>query len=517
MAIPLTGHSFIGGARRYGRGGTQRSVEPASGRPAGPEYGLDDGALTDEACRLADDAFDAYRGAPGRARFLAAIADNLDTHREQIVHLVVAETALPESRARSEHARTTGQLRMFAAALNDGSHLDLRHEPGQPDRQPAPRPDLRSRRIPIGTVAVFGASNFPLAFSVAGGDTAAALAAGCPVVVKAHPAHPRTSEATAACVAAAARATGMPAGVFSLVYGRGNETGERLVADPHVAAVAFTGSRAGGLALTAIAQRRPVPIPVFAEMSSTNPVFLLPARLAARPHEIAAGFLASLTSGAGQFCTNPGLLIAVAGPGLDEFRAAVAQRLADQPAQTMLTAGIAEAYRTGLRHWQATGAVRTLAQGRPAAAAQEGAAAMYETTAARFLAEPRLRDEVFGAASLLVVADRPETLPELAHALDGQLTATMHADPADRDLAAALLPRLERRAGRILVNGWPTGVEVNRATVHGGPFPATSDGRSTSVGTMAIERFLRPVAYQDLPPWLTPTGQPGSDPSGQPG
>jgi len=485
----LTGEMFLGHRRWRGTAGEQRSVDPATGAVAGPAYGMDDGTGAAEACRLAAAAFDAYRSTPDpvRAAFLRRIADNLEAETEQLVACVRGETALGEARARTELARTTGQLRMFA---------DLVEQPGwrDPRRVAASdaAPEVRSRRIPLGPVVVFGASNFPLAFSVAGGDTASALAAGCPVVVKGHPAHLRTSELAGACVADAAAASGLPDGTFSLVFGAGNDIGQQLVADPHVAAVGFTGSRAGGLALLATAQRRPVPIPVYAEMSSVNPVFLLPDRLATAAGPTAEGFVASLTGGAGQFCTNPGLLFAVDGPGLDAFRGAVAQALSGRPGETMLTAGIAAAYRDGVHRRAAAPDVR------PLAGSPDGTApVVFETTAKAFRAD--LQEEIFGAASLLVVCADAGELLAAAESLEGQLTATLQAGTQDVPLARRLLPVLERKAGRIVYNGWPTGVAVNAAMVHGGPFPATSDGRSTSVGTMAVERFLRPVAYQDLP------------------
>jgi len=454
-----------------------------------------------EACRRAAAAFDPYRHTPDadRAAFLRAIAARLEASAEPLVTAVREETALAEARARGELARTAGQLRMFADLLGDPAWAAPKHLPAQPDREPLPRPDLRSRSVPLGPVAVFGASNFPLAFSTAGGDTAAALAAGCPVVVKGHPAHPRTAALAADCVLAAAAETGMPEGVFALVVGEGNEPGQRLVADPRIAAVGFTGSRAGGLALLAIAQARPVPIPVYAEMSSVNPVFLLPDRLAEAAGEVAAGFVASLTASAGQFCTNPGLLFAVEGEALEKFRAAVIDLIRPQEAQPMLTPAIAAAYRAGVAAFAGQPGVSQLAAGGGA-----DAPTVFQTAVETFRATPALHEEVFGAAGLLVTCGSTGDLVEAAEALPGQLTATLQAAPGDRDLAASLLPVLERRAGRIIYNGWPTGVEVAPPMVHGGPYPATSDGRSTSVGTMAIDRFLRPVSYQNFPPDLLP-------------
>lgn len=381
--------------------------------------------------------------------------------------------------------------------------MRLRIDPAQPDRTPLPRPDLRMRMVPLGPVAVFGASNFPLAFSVAGGDTASALAAGCPVVVKGHPAHPGTSELVAAAVADAVRAAGFPAGTFSLLSGPGNELGSALVADPRIKAVGFTGSRAGGLALMKIAAARPVPIPVYAEMSSINPVLLLPGALASRGEELARGFLASLTMGAGQFCTNPGLVIAVEGAELDRFVDAAANALSEHPAATMLTPGIFDAYRRGVERLAANSRARLVARGAEGGA-NCGEAALFSIAADDFLADESAAEEIFGAASLVVRCADAGQMGEVVRQLEGQLTTTIHFEESDHDAVAKLVPALEQLAGRIIANGWPTGVEVSHAMVHGGPHPATSDGRSTSVGTLAIERFLRPICYQDFPDPLLP-------------
>ena len=357
--------------------------------------------------------------------------------------------------------------------------------------------------IPLGPVAVFGASNFPLAFSTAGGDTASALAAGCPVVVKGHRAHPGTSELIAGAITRAAQATGMPKGVFSLINGA-RAIGEGLVADSRIQAVGFTGSRAGGEALMRIAAARPRPIPVYAEMSAINPVVLMPHALAARGPALAEGFVASLSMGAGQFCTNPGLILAIDGPDLDAFVLRATELLAAQQPQVMLTPGICAAYAEGKAKLSAAPHVTALAQGVDATSGGQGSAALFRVAGRDFFADPVHLHEVFGASSLIVrCADLSELTAILAK-LEGQLTATLHVDADDHDAARDLLPVLEQLAGRILANGWPTGVEVTHAMVHGGPYPATSDPRSTSVGTLAIDRFLRPVSYQDIPADLLP-------------
>jgi NADP-dependent aldehyde dehydrogenase len=407
-------------------------------------------------------------------------------------------------------------LRLFARVVRSGNALDARIDPALPERKPLPRADLRLRRIALGPVAVFGASNFPLAFSVAGGDTASALAAGCPVVVKGHPAHPGTSALVGGAVQAAVARCGLPEGVFSLLFAD-NERAGTLVSDPRIQAVGFTGSRAGGVALMRIAQSRPQPIPVYGELSAINPVFLLPAALDARADALGAQFADSLTLGAGQFCTNPGLLLAIDGPGLDRFIASAAAALAQRAAQTMLTPGIAEAYQRGVARLAGERNVECVARGLPSGEPNRGQAGVYTTDADSFLAQPALHDEIFGATALVVRCRDAEQLAVVARTLEGQLTTTLQLnadDAGDVTLARTLLPTLERKAGRILVNGWPTGVEVTHAMVHGGPWPATTDGRSTSVGTAAIERFLRPVCYQDMPDSLLPQALRDANPWG---
>ncbi len=392
-------------------------------------------------------------------------------------------------------------MKLFANLLREGSWNDVRIDKALPERAP-PRPDLRMRMIGLGPVAVFAASNFPLAFSVAGGDTASALAAGCPVVLKAHSAHPGTSELVGRAVVKAVELCGLPAGVFSLLTGSGNGIGQELVRHPAIKAVGFTGSRSGGVALMAVAAARPVPIPVYAEMSSINPVFLMPRALAARAEEIAAGFAGSLVLGVGQMCTNPGLVIGVGGPDLDRFANAAAQALAGGVACAMLSPGIAGSFQRGITQLAEHADVKTLALAPQSEG--KGAPALFVASGAAFLSQHALSEEVFGPASLLVACKDIAELHQVAESLEGQLTATLQLDDGDLDLAHALLPVLERKAGRILANGFPTGVEVCSAMVHGGPFPSTSDGRSTSVGTGAIVRFLRPVSYQNLSQALLP-------------
>ncbi|MCK0197701.1 aldehyde dehydrogenase (NADP(+)) [Ancylobacter sp. 6x-1] len=502
-AAGITGAILIG-AREVTSDATFRAIDPARDAaidPAFSEAGPDHVA---QAAALAAIAAPVFRDTPAEARaaFLEAIAAGIEAIGEELIARAGQESGLPAARLTGERGRTCGQLRLFASWIRMGGADEPRLDSALPDRAPLPRADLRMRQIGVGPVAVFGASNFPLAFSVAGGDTASALAAGCPVIVKGHPAHPGTSELVGRAIRAAVAQCGLPEGVFSLLTGTRHELGSALVADPRIAAVGFTGSRAGGLALCRIAAARPVPIPVYAEMSSINPVFLLPAALEARAEALGAAFVGSLTMGAGQFCTNPGLVLGLAGEGLDRFIASARTALEAAPAAPMLTPGIADAYAKGVDALAANGA-QTLARGH-GGGPNSCRPALFVVDAARFLDEPALGHEVFGASSLVIRCTDEEEMRAVAASLEGQLTATLHLDDADHALARTLLPILEDKAGRILANGWPTGVEVCHAMVHGGPYPATSDVRTTSVGTLAIRRFLRPVCYQDLPAALLP-------------
>ncbi|HEV7369930.1 MAG TPA: aldehyde dehydrogenase (NADP(+)) [Arenibaculum sp.] len=513
--MDITGEILMGNEDRS-TGETFRAVDPATGARLEPPFSAAGPADVAHACALADAAFDRYRdtGLEARAAFLERIADAIVALGPSLTARAAAETGLPPARIETERGRTVGQLRLFAEVVRRGEFIEARIDPAMPDRTPMPRPDLRQRHVAVGPVAVFGASNFPLAFSVAGGDTASALAAGCPVVVKGHPAHPGTSELVGRAVRAAVRDSGLPEGVFSLLTGPSNELGGALVTDPRIKAVGFTGSRAGGLALAALAAGRPEPIPVHAEMSSVNPVFLLRSALAGRAEALGRSFVGSLVMGAGQFCTNPGLVFAPRGAALDRFTTAAAAALGEAAAATMLTPGISEAYRAGVEALAGNPKVERIARGPAGDGANACQAALFATDVESFLADPALHREVFGASSLIVRCAGIGDMCRAAEALEGQLSATIHLDEADHGDARALLPILERRAGRILANGWPTGVEVGHAMVHGGPYPATSDGRATSVGSLAIRRFLRPVCYQDLPDALLPEALRDANPMG---
>jgi alpha-ketoglutaric semialdehyde dehydrogenase len=501
----ISGNLLIGGSVRRGNNGAFFGLDAATGEPLEGSFGGATIADLEDAAALAWQAFGIYRQASLhlRSRFLSKIADEIAELGEDLISRCMAETGLPRARVESERARTVGQLRLFAAVVRDGSFLEARIDPGLPDRKPSPRPDLRLMKAPLGPVAVFGASNFPLAFSVAGGDTSSALAAGCPVIVKAHSAHPGTSELVGLAVQRAVRACDLPEGVFSLMYDSGNDISQALVAHPKIRAVGFTGSRSGGIAFMKIAAGRNQPIPVYAEMSSINPVILFPVALARRGAAIGRAFVSSLTLGAGQFCTGPGLILAEQGNGLEEFIRGATDALSGMPAATMLTDSIRKSYCAAVEQRTACPGVELLAKGLPASG-RAAQSFVFSTDAKTFLASVYLQDEIFGAASLVVRCSDQDELAKVVQSLEGQLTIAIHIDPEDYDSARKMLPALEGLAGRILVNGFSTGVEVAHAMVHGGPYPATSDGRSTSVGSLAIERFLRPICYQDTPDDLLP-------------
>lgn len=516
--MTLSGAMFIGAERRRGSGPAARSADPRTNELLEPPYPAGGARDVADACARAAEAAVPFRSvAPAeRAAFLERIADRIEERGDELVDRAVTESGLPRGRISNERDRTTGQLRLFAEEVRAGEWAEVRVDPAPPAGRRTAGPELRQRHLAVGPVAVFGASNFPLAFSVAGGDTAAALAAGCPVVVKGHQAHLGTSEIVGSAVAAAVRDSGLPEGVFSLLFGAGSDLGQALVADPRIRAVGFTGSQAGGLALMRTAAARPVPIPVYAEMSSVNPVFLLPGALRGRAEELAQGFTASLTLGAGQFCTNPGLVIAVAGEDVDRFVASASSAVGHSTAQTMLTSGIHRAYERATAGLRAADGVREIATGLPGEGENTATVRLLTVAADDFLKNPDLQDEAFGATSTLVVCRAPDQLAQVARALRGQLTATVHHGEGDGPLASDLLPVLEDTAGRVLFDGWPTGVEVSHAMVHGGPFPATSDGRTTSVGTLAMRRFLRPVCYQNLPAALLPPELSDDNPYGLP-
>ena len=496
----LSGNHLIAG--EWVDGGDRFTSQPASGE--GASFANAGVAEVDRAVQAAEAAFWSYSALTRaeRAAFLERIAEEIEARGADLTATGHAETGLPVARLEGERGRTTGQLRLFAKHIREVGYLDLRHDVALPDRQPLPRPDIRMMQRPVGPVAVFGASNFPLAFSTAGGDTASALAAGCPVVVKGHPAHPGTGEIVAQAIDAAIRATGVHPGVFSLIQGVGNDLGAALVTHPLITAVGFTGSLAGGRALFDLCARRAVPIPFFGELGSVNPVFLLPEALAARGEAIAKGWAGSLTMGAGQFCTNPGIVVAMAGAAGDAFVAAATTALEAVAPQVMLTDGIAAAYRAGRDRIAGAAGVREVLT--TVCDRRNATPHLFEVSGADWLANHALGHEVFGPLGVVVRVADVAQMEAVARALEGQLTCTLQMDAGDTDLARRLMPILERKAGRVLANGFPTGVEVCEAMVHGGPYPASTNFGATSVGTMAIRRWLRPVSYQNIPEALLP-------------
>ncbi|NEY89533.1 aldehyde dehydrogenase (NADP(+)) [Tabrizicola oligotrophica] len=475
--------------------------EPAHG-PA-HAFGVGTVDLVNRAAEAAEEAFWSYSATTReeRAVFLETIADAIEARAEAITEIGTQETGLPVARLQGERGRTTGQLRLFASHIRAGAYLDRRSDAALPDRAPLPRPEIRLMQQPIGPVAVFGASNFPLAFSTAGGDTASALAAGCPVVVKGHSAHPGTGEIIAEAVAEAIGKCKLHPGVFSLVQGGRRDVGAALVTHPLIKAVGFTGSLAGGRALFDLCASRPEPIPFFGELGSVNPMFLLPNAVAARMDKIVVGWAGSLTQGAGQFCTNPGIAV-VRADQAEALGAAMVTALQAVGSQTMLTEGIAAAYVQGRDRIAASPAVRDLLT--QMCDRRQATPQLFMVKGSDWIGNHPLQEEVFGPLGLIIAAESEDQMLEIARAFEGQLTATLHVDDADTALARRLLPILQRKAGRVLANGFPTGVEVCDAMVHGGPYPASTNFGATSVGTMAIRRFLRPVSYQNLPEALLP-------------
>ncbi|AIE84205.1 aldehyde dehydrogenase (NADP(+)) [Fimbriimonas ginsengisoli] len=510
LDVSLSGSNFIGSSPSADGAERIRASARQDGRPLEPEFIFATPEEVAEAARKAAAAFPVYASltSEARASFLEAIASGIERLGDPLIERAHAESGLPLARLTGERGRTCGQLRMFAALIREGSWVDARIDLAQPDRAPVPKPDIRRMLMPIGPVAVFGASNFPLAFSVAGGDTASALASGCPVIVKGHPAHPGTSEMVARAILAAAEASGMPDGVFSLVHG-GAEVGRELVERPEIEAVAFTGSRTAGRALYNLAAARPRPIPVFAEMGSVNPLFVLPGALAERGEAISKGYADSLVMGVGQFCTNPGILIGIDGEAFESMLWSVAAKLGEVAPGTMLTDAICERYDQGVAAWSQHSSLTALFFNE-----NRAAPALFSTSAEHFLQRPELAEELFGPGAIAVRCQDFDELVAVAQALHGQLTASVHRSDADDESLAALLPVLAGIAGRVVVDGFPTGVEVCPSMQHGGPYPATTDSRSTSVGTAAIFRFVRPVAFQNLPNRFLPAELQDGNPRG---
>jgi NADP-dependent aldehyde dehydrogenase len=514
--MPLTGLSFIGQQRGAPGGATIHAINPATGERLDPVYHSASPAEVDHAVQLAAQAFPVYAALSGKQKsaLLRSIADGLDRIQQQLADRAHLETALPMPRLLGEVARTTGQLRVFAALVEEGSWVEARIDTALPDRKPLARPSLRSMLRPLGPVTVIGPSNFPLAFSVAGGDTASALAAGCPVIVKAHPAHPGTSELAAEVVQQAVAAAGLPEGVFSLLFDAGIEVGVALVRHPLVQALAFTGSLRAGRALMDLAAARPRPIPCFTEMASCNPVFILPGALKNGAEGLAQGLFNSVTLGAGQMCTKPGIVLLPRQPETSAFTGKLSELVVQAAPFTLLTPGIARDYARLASHRATQATLEAQAPATGSALSSPANAQLFSTSLDEFLAQPELAEEVFGPDTLLVHCQSPDEYLRAAEALDGHLTATVLGTENDLAEHRLLIAVLEQKAGRLIFNGFPTGVEVAPAMVHGGPYPATSDSRFTSVGTGAIFRFARPVCFQNFPDAQLPVELQAANPLG---
>jgi NADP-dependent aldehyde dehydrogenase len=501
--MSLHGKSIIAGKPAETSGRAFRAISPLDSSELEPAFHESPPEDVNRALSLAEEAFATYRhvGAEARAAFLERIAEEILALGEALPERANLETGLPLDRLSGERARTVGQLRLFAEVIREGSWVDARIDPALPDRKPLPRPDLRRMLLPLGPVVVFGSSNFPLAFSVAGGDTASALAAGNPVIVKAHRAHPGTSEMVAGAIVRAAEKCGLPHGVFTMLHGAGSEIGIALVKHPFTRAAGFTGSRVAGRALFDAAAARPDPIPVFAEMSSLNPLFILPGALRERGAQIAEGLKNSVTLGVGQFCTKPGLIFGLGGTEFESFAETFSEAIRNSRPATMLHPGICRSFHDGLAAMHKVPGVVAMAASdvEPQSELTHGEPTVFGTDAENFLRHTELHEEVFGPYTLLVDARTYTDLLRVAHRLEGQLTATIHGTPEDLANATDLVAILERKAGRLIMNSFPTGVEVAPAMNHGGPYPATTDERFTSVGTAAIQRFARPVCYQAFP------------------
>lgn len=501
--MAATGRSFIGFREGANGDTTFRAYNPTTGEALDPEFQAATPEEVDLAARLAAEAFVSFRELSGaaRAEFLNSIARNIEAAAEPLVERAHLETALSKPRLQAETTRTCNQLRLFAEVLREGSWVNARIDRADPNRKPLPKPDVRSMWRPLGPVVVFSASNFPLAFSVAGGDTASAFAAGNPVIVKAHSAHPGTSQIVGEAVRAGVQSCGLHEGVFSLIFGAGTSVGTQLVQHPLIKAGGFTGSTGAGRALMNLAAARPEPIPFYGELGSTNPVFLLPGAMQARGAKIAEDLYGSFTLGAGQFCTKPGLIFFSEGKTSGTFLDELKNKVAQAPEFALLTKGISGDYDKQARNRKQRRCLNVIAEGaqRSATNPYSASAALYETGVSSFLTEPELSEEHFGPSTLLIRYTNKRQILEAARNLEGHLTATIHGTEEDLREFSELISILENKVGRILFNGFPTGVEVCHAMVHGGPYPASTDGRTTSVGTQAIYRFARPVCYQNLP------------------
>jgi NADP-dependent aldehyde dehydrogenase len=504
--MELTGKNIIGNKLSNEGGSNFVGENPATGKKLEPVFYEATQEEINDAIEGASEAFQYYRNKTGKekADFLEAIAEEILALESFLITRAMEETGLPEARLTGERGRTTGQLKLFAQLLREGSWVNARIDTADAERKPLPKPDVRSMEKALGPVGVFGASNFPLAFSVAGGDTVSALAAGCPVVFKAHPAHPGTCELVGIAIQKAIRKTGMPAGTFSMLHGRSNDVGMAIVRHPLIKAIGFTGSFSGGKALFNEANKRTEPIPVYAEMGSTNPVFILPHILKEKGEKIAQDLAASVTLGVGQFCTNPGLVFMEQSEAENKFRDTLSNNIKEMAGGVMLTSGIQNNFQKGIESLTSVKGVSVLAKGKNDGEGVRGTPHLLHATAELFFQKQELEEEVFGPSTLAITANNKEELLQAARKMGGHITATIHGTDDDLNEYEELIRILEQKVGRVLINGYPTGVEVCHAMVHGGPYPATTDSRTTSVGTLAIHRFTRPVCYQNFPQSLLP-------------
>lgn len=512
--MTFSGSMLIGGETVFGSAGRVKAFDPSTNREIEPAFGVASSADIDRACKLADAAYDSYRNTTPeqRGRFLDQIAENLLALGDELYDRVCAETGLTKARVQGETGRTAAQMKLFATVARQGRWRQATIDSADPERKPLPKPDLRMHKIALGPVVVFGASNFPILYSVAGGDTASALAAGCPVVVKAHGSHLGTSVLVGGAIQRAVKTCGLHEGVFSLIIGEGDAAGGALVDHPLVKAVAFTGSEGGGMALVRRGAQRKEPIPVFSEMTSSNPNFVLPGALKARGAEIGSRFIDQMALGVGQMCLKPGVILAIDGTDFAGLRTALLETLAKKPPETMLSPGIKGGFSKSVARTAAGKGVALIGSGQAPQKELDGKSELYEVSGADLLASPDLADEMFGPAALLVRCADEEQMLAVAGVFHGQLTMALHLEASDRALAQRLLPIMERKTNRIVANKFANMVEISYASVHGGPYPATSDSRFTSVGATAIDRFLRPVCYDNLPAELLPEALQDSNP-----
>jgi len=505
LLMNFTGQHFIASKRSKESELFFRAVNPATGEVMEPSYAEATINEMNQAVESAEKAFEIYQDKKPeeKAHFLETIGREIMELGDELIHRCMSETGLPEARLSGERSRTVNQLNLFADVVREGSWVDARIDTAIPERQ-LPKPDIRRMYVPLGPVAVFGASNFPLAFSVAGGDTASALAAGCSVVVKAHPAHPGTSEIIGMAIEKAVSLCKMPAGIFSMIFGCTNEVGVNLVQHSGIKAIGFTGSFKGGKALFDIGVSRDEPIPVYAEMGSTNPVFILPDALITHGSQIAEDLSASVTLGVGQFCTNPGVVIIQNSAGLDIFIEELRKKISLTSADTMLTSAIKRNYDEGIACMQSIEGVEIIASGKVEDSGCSGITHLLQTNVKIFIEHTILEEEVFGPSTLLVIAENHDEMLAAAQSLKGHLTVTIHSTQNDQMKYTELFQIVRNKVGRFVMNGYPTGVEVCNSMHHGGPFPATSDSRVSSVGAAAIQRFVRPLCFQDFPQSLLP-------------